>query len=190
PLVIQAREAVRVTFAQFYPAPMPDAVRKAFAASVLQSDSRLAEVLNARTDAMSDDIAADLASLSVQGRISRLRQAIATTMPPPEPTASPLLEKITRRLTEIADVGDRDGALDILSSLFRVPKAAVATLAQDDDPLPLALGLRGVCLEPALTDTLRGSVGWAAHPGRRIVESPAGYGVGRSYVAALRRRSA
>ncbi len=189
PAILTATESTKVTFGRLYPAPMPDTVRRALTACVGQSDSRLGDVLAARADGFSADLAADLERLTTNGRLSRLRQAVIGVTSLEAPAESPLLVKITERLAAMSEEGDDVGTLHVLASLLRLPPAAVTKLVSDEDPLLLALGLRGVCLAPELVDVIRGESAWPAHRARHVVESPAGYTIGRRYVADLRRQA-
>ncbi len=189
PAILEATESTKVTFGRLYPAPMPDSVRQALASRIGQSDSRLGDVLSARKDGFSDDLAADLERLTMNGRLSRIRQAVIGLTSLDAPADSPLLAKITERITAMAAEGDNAGMLHVLASLLRLSTIAVTKLVADDDPLLLALGLRGVCLAPGIVDVVRGVSEWPTHRARHVVESPAGYAIGRRYVADLRRQA-
>ena len=103
------------------------------------------------------------------------------------PTGSPLLDRIAAQIRVMAKDGRQGDALKIVAHLMRVPVDIVTALAAEDDPVQFALGLRGICLEPTLCETLRDAADWTDHPARDLVEGEVGYPLGRRFVADLRR---
>ena len=182
-------ESARIAVARLYPGVMPRSVRDALLLTVRQSDSALGEALAERDDCYTTDLAADLAGLSAGGRVTRLRRGAQELTPCEAPSDSPLLARITAQIRAMAKDGRQGDALGIVAHLMRVPVHIVTALAAEDDPVQFALGLRGICLEPTLCETLRGAAGWMEHPARDLVEGEIGYPLGRRFIADLRRRA-
>lgn len=186
PHALSGRESLRSAIARLYPAPLPTQIRDALRRTVQQGDSALGDILAARTDGFSDDIAHDLARLPQRARLARLRYAVSIAEPTERFAASPLLDKIAAKVERLTVEGERGAALDVLSHLMRLDVPAIEALRTDPDPIRLALALRGVCLPSSLATPLREREDWTLHPGRPLVDGVMGYPVARRFVAQMR----
>ena len=180
-------ESARVAVAELYPDAMPEIVRDTLLATVRQGDSALGDAMANREDRFTSDLAEDLAALPPRIRIARLLAARREVRAIERPLSSPLLDTLADRLVKLADTERSADALRIVAHLMKVPVGIALELAEDEDPLRIALALNGICLAPSLSDPLRRTQDWQPHAGRDIVEGDLGYALGRRFVADLRR---